>query len=505
MSTIDTKIKATADILGGEVFFATDGGYDPEYSKNGDLIPNGMYIRLVGSDGSIAYISAHEIDKALQIIGGVSHEHASKNDIDILTAELNNKVSTSDFELLRGDVSCKASKAELNNALDLFDEKASQEQVDAIITALNEKASQEQVNLLQTAIDAKVNTLEFNTLSDTVSHKANASTVEELQADVSKLKETVCLLNDANSITAINNQIAALTTEINRRLTIDDLNPLNLSISDITLNQNELYTRVANAEVNINKRATTTYVQGQINELNTAITGLYNQIKTKADKLDLSNKADKSSINTLTTTVNNVKTSVETLNIDVDDKYRELKTSINKKAVKSEVDSKIAEIEANVASKVNTSKFNEEINRINNNINNINPGSSEAIQTLNKRVDDISCAVNDNAASTNLTLNSQKRTIDNHTKQITDLQETAQTHTNKLKQNWIRVLTTSEYKALRTAPEGVTYNDRYKYPNVVYFVVDFNTPKAIYIGDIQIAKAEQTGSIGFAYTFPIVF
>ena len=53
MSEILTKIQSTADILGGAVFFANENGQDPEY-PGVELVPNGMYIRLEGSDGSIS-------------------------------------------------------------------------------------------------------------------------------------------------------------------------------------------------------------------------------------------------------------------------------------------------------------------------------------------------------------------------------------------------------------------------------------------------------------------
>jgi hypothetical protein len=34
----------------------------------------------------------------------------------------------------------------------------------------------------------------------------------------------------------------------------------------------------------------------------------------------------------------------------------------------------------------------------------------------------------------------------------------------------------------------------------------YNRPYAIYIGTVQIAKAEErVGSVGFTYTFPIIF
>ena len=40
-------------------YFATEEGKDPEFLENGDLLANGMYIRLNGSDGSVAYITTY--------------------------------------------------------------------------------------------------------------------------------------------------------------------------------------------------------------------------------------------------------------------------------------------------------------------------------------------------------------------------------------------------------------------------------------------------------------
>ena len=84
MSTDIIKLKSTADILGGDIFFATEAGTDPEHSQNGDLLPNGMYIRLEGSDGSLAYVSAYELDKALEVINDLSTNKADQSDVDVL-------------------------------------------------------------------------------------------------------------------------------------------------------------------------------------------------------------------------------------------------------------------------------------------------------------------------------------------------------------------------------------------------------------------------------------
>ena len=114
MSDILTKIKSTADILGGSVFFANADGFDPEYPENGDLLPNGMYIRLEGSDGSVAYISAYEIDKSLEIIDQMTKGKANQADVDAIIETLNDKVSKTDIELFQSELDSKASQESLN-------------------------------------------------------------------------------------------------------------------------------------------------------------------------------------------------------------------------------------------------------------------------------------------------------------------------------------------------------------------------------------------------------
>ena len=137
-----TKIRSTADILGGTVFFATDNGTDPEYPMNEGLLAKGMYIRLEGSDGSVAYISAFEIDKAIGIIAGVTRTKAEQSDIDTLHELLVNKVSKTEFDLLQNEVNNKASKADVDNLLDTFNDKANTDEIEALSKKINTKADQ---------------------------------------------------------------------------------------------------------------------------------------------------------------------------------------------------------------------------------------------------------------------------------------------------------------------------------------------------------------------------
>ena len=112
---MSTKIKSTADIIGGDVFFATVEGFDPEYPQNGDLLPNGMYIRLVGSDGSVTYISAYELDKSLDIISEMSKDKANQSDVTALQQLLEGKASDTDIELLQAEVDGKVARVEFDS------------------------------------------------------------------------------------------------------------------------------------------------------------------------------------------------------------------------------------------------------------------------------------------------------------------------------------------------------------------------------------------------------
>ena len=505
MSTELIKLKATADILGGDVFFATDAGADPENPSNDGLLANGMYIRLNGSDGSVAYISAFELDKALGIIGDMSMGKANASDVTVLQQELADRATKTELELLQGDVNTKASKSDVDNLLDIFDGKADQTSVDEIIAILNEKASQEYAESIMSELESKAAAADVDNLTVTVTNKADKATVVQLLADVQALQETVQLLTSTDSIAAINAQIAYLNSEIVKRLTIDDLRSLNTSVSDLQAADETINARLDVAEVNLNKKATTTYVQGQVNELNTAITALAGRVDNKADRTELTSKANKSDLDNVVRKATELGVTVEDLEIVVDNNYNEIVAGLNRKAVKDEVDASIASINADLQTKADTSSFNTEVNRLDNKINTLEESHSNRINSVSGSIEELECEVNNTLSELRATLNNQNKTLTNQGTQLTRLQESSGTYADQLKQTWVRVLTSTEYKKLTNPPEGVPYNPRYKYPNTVYLVVDFNKPKAIYIGDILVAQSEQKGSIGFAYTFPIIF
>lgn len=505
MSTDLIKLRATADILGGDVFFATDAGADPENLSNDGLLANGMYIRLNGSDGSVAYISAFELDKALGIIGDMSMTKAAQADLDAVEQELNDKASKTELALLQGDVDAKASKADVDDLIELFDGKADQTAIDEIVAALNEKASQEYAESIMAEIETKAAAADVENLTVTVASKADQTVVAQLLTDVQTLQETVQTLTNTESIAAINAQIAYLNSEIVKRLTIDDLTGINTNITALQTANETISARMDAAEVNLNKKATTVYVQGQVNELNTAITALAGQVENKANKTDIANKANKTDLDGVTAKANTLVTKVADLEVIVDDNYKEVVAGLNTKAVKADVDSAIETINADLVNKADKSSLNAEISTLNSKIQNLQESHSGRINTVSGNVEELECELNNSLSEIMATINSQGKTITTQGNELTKLKSSSDTYNEQLKQTWVRVLSSNEYRKLTNPPEGVPYNSRYKYPNTVYLVVDFNKPKAIYIGDILVAQAEQKGSIGFAYTFPIIF
>ena len=505
MSTDIIKLKSTADILGGDIFFANSEGFDPENLSNGNLLPNGMYIRLEGSDGSLAYISAYELDKSLEIINSLSENKADKSDFDVLQSLLEGKASDADLALLQNEVETKASKNELTEVINSINNKIDQSAIDELVNQLNNKADSDLVELLSEAILGKADKEEIDLLTVTVNSKADAEDVEKMISDLATLQETVKLLSNTDAVTALNAQIANLTNEINKKIDNSDIQTIINNVNSLQSLSDLLAEKVELVEDKLNKKATTTYVQGQISDLNTSISSLSKQVSSKADKNDVAIKANKTDYDNLVKKVTGMNTLLTELDGEVDTKITEFTTALTNKADANFVNTKVNEFTENLNSKVDRTTFNNTVNTIGANLQSIETTTSTAINEANSAIENLECEVNNTLAEFRATVNTQSRTITNHDTEIEKLRTSSNTYNEQLKQTWVRVLSSNEYKKLTTPPEGVPYNPRYKYPNTVYLVVDFNKPKAIYIGDILVAKSEQNGSVGFAYTFPIIF
>lgn len=472
-----TKIKSTADIIGGSVFFASEQGFDPEYPNNDGLLPDGMYIRLEGSDGSVVYISAYEIDKAISIIGDMTMGKANSADIDAIIALLDKKASAVDLELIKSDINTLASKSlveDLSTEVNLKADKSTVDELASIVEDIN--------------IDPKE--------------------IESMKNDIASLEELVETLNDSSSIAALKNQIAYLKSEVNKRLKIDDLSSINSNIERLTAENNEFGGRLENIESNLNKKASTVYVQGQISELNGAITGISSRLDGKADKIDVATKANKSDVESLTAKVASLNSTVNNTLSDIDNDYKELLGTISTKADKAEMSEAIADINKSLDKKAEKADVVNSLNSINNQLDSISESQEEQYDVLTGSMYEMECEMNNNLAEIRSNINIHSKQISTQANQISKLQETDSTIMDKLRNEWVRVMTPEAYKKL--APVGDTYSDGTpnpyaKQPNTIYMLIRYNKPIAVYIGEILIAQAEQKGSAGFAYTFPIIF
>ena len=499
MSDILTKIKSTADILGGTVFFANELGQDPEF-EGAELLPNGMYIRLEGSDGSVAYVSAHEIDKAIGIIGQMSMSKANQSDVDAIIEMLDEKVSKTEIELLKTDIANKVDDDDFNDLSGKVATKAEKSEVENLSGKVATKAEKSEVISLQSSIDSKASLDEFNLLSENVNSKS--AEIVRIKNDIAALQNAMNSVVDSNSIAALQNQINYLNSELNKKLEIDDLSGLKSSVSTLNEYDAELTERISNVETNINKKASTTYVQGQVNELNKAITGISARVDSKADKEIVAKKASKSDLDALTSKVTSLSNEFNDTKNEFENLNNNIYSTITDKVSSEKLDIEINKLETALEGKVEKTEYNSSLNRLSNSIETAETELLNKYNSLASDLDELKCETDNSVLELNSNLTYQHKQIELQNEQIKSLKNTDRNLEEQLKMQWVRVMTPEEYNSL--APINSS-NPFAKKPNVIYMLVRYNKPIAIYIGDVLIAEAEKTGSTGFVYTFPIVF
>ena len=499
MSDVLTKIKSTADILGGEVFFANDFGQDPEY-EGAELLPNGMYIRLIKDDGNVVYVSAHEIDKAIGIIGQMSMSKANQSDVDAIVELLDEKVSKTEIELLRTDIADKVSDDNFNDLAGQVSNKADKTDVESLIDQVSNKADKTDVELLRTSLNSKASNDAITLISEDINNKALE--ISRIKNDILTIQNALESVTDSNSISALQKQINYLNSELNKKLEIDDLDSLKTSIINLSTSDSVKSELISDIETNLNKKASTVYVQGQVNELNKAITGISARVDTKADKEIVAKKAAKADLDLLTSKITSLTNEFNTTKNEFESLNNTVITEINNKVSNTQLESEVSRLEHNINEKLNSEEYNIFVGRIENKIENVKNECDEDHDFLLNEFSTLQCDVNNALAETNAKSNAQLKQIELHSEQITSLKKKDIELAEKLKTQWVRVMTPEEYNSLAPINEN---NPFAKQPNVVYMLVRYNKPIAIYIGDILIAKAEQKGSVGFTYTFPIVF
>ena len=499
---IADKLTDVEGIAGGSVIKATPEGYDPEYSDSAELLPNGLYIRLENTSGKRIYVSAYEIDKAIGIIGDMTAGKADIADFEALEIELASKASKTQVDLMQADVDSKATKDSLNSLSSVVDTKADKTTVEMLSADVDSKATKDSLNSLSTIVDTKADKTTVEMLSADVDSKAKATDVNRLRSDVEALKTTLESLSDNTTIISIKNQIKYLNDEINKMLSIDDVKHLEEDILANTERLVDVNEKIDLLEDAIANKASKTYVQSQITELNGAITAMSTRVNAKADKKDIALKANQTDMDIVVKRLYELSLSTEADFAELEECCRLVQEELKVKASKTYVDTNIADINNIVNTKADANFVDEKLVKLNDKINKVETNFDASVADIATDVYELECEVDNKFKELNTSINNQNKQIVENISQINQLKQNDIKTNEALKQQWVRVMTPEEYNNL--SPIGSSSVNAKK-ANVIYMLVRYNKPTAVYIGDILIAQAEHKDSQGFAYTFPIVF
>jgi hypothetical protein len=507
--TVLAERVATADgIRSGAVIKATEDGTDPEYPEYGDLLENGLYIRLESESGKIVHISAFEIDKAVGIIAEMVAGKADIGDVDTVREELAGKASSTELELIKGDINLKADKDRVDTLAESIKTKADSSVINDIITSIEGKANTSSVTALSTAVQNKAEKVDFDLLYDDVQTKATKTSVENIKNDIKVLQDSLGSLSNSSTIKYIQQQIDTLKNQVQNCLTNGDTNQLVSDVESLSQSVSELNTHLESVESSVQSKASTKYVQGQVNELNKAITSLASRFGSKADKSALANKASQADLDHTVKRLSELTLKTEKDFEELNDCCDEIKSTLLNKASKTYVDSRLSDIETDLGSKASQLSVNETVGRLNNKITDLQTNTESAVTALGTELYDIDCHMTNELIELKSLVDIIENNVTENTNQITELVENDIKYEQE-KMEWVRVMTPEAYNSM--PPVGSqfsdgTYDPYAKQPNIIYMLVRYNKPVAVYIGDVLIAEANKdTGSVGFAYNFPIIF
>jgi hypothetical protein len=481
----------TTGVQSGVVIKTTSEGVDPDFSNVTGLLSDCQYLRLKNADNTYVYVPL--------------------NEIDILRSEIESKASTIDVELMQSDIDDKATKSQLEAVKNIAETNVvDEETINSILSSIDNKAEKSVVEGIAAELLTKADTTDVESLAEIVEGKASQTSVDNLITDLNTLKTALGGVTDENVVAAIERQINYLNNEINKRLTIDDILPINSSVSNISSIISTLDSKVTEVESRLEDTPTiggVSAIRTDVDELMDIVNKLESKISTKADSTALAAKASHNELL-------KVAQRVSTLSNTINDKFTELTDAVNdtNKSLSYKVGIAahtlaVNEINEKLDLKSDKKIVSAQIQQIETDLKTLKRNLEGLEDSMPIDFQPQMDAIKSKVDSTNTKLREVTDTTKTLTNTVGKLNNWKEETAKNLKSQWVRVLSSKEYKNLRPAGENTldNYNPRYRYPNTVYLVVDFNRPKAIYIGDILIAKSEINGSIGFAYTFPISF
>lgn len=346
------------------MFKTNDDGMDSEYPDVSGLNKNSIYIRITFLNStSPLYISCWLLQSDIEALKTIINSKASKSEYDSLLEEIEGKASMIQIEYLQEQINAKADKKQLDKLQAIVDKKANNDYVASLESTIFTKADKSTVEGLATSIaNIESELTQFSTTNDL--EQTNRA-ISEINEELSHKLDENDLANISDSLDnkADKSELSDLSKKVERIQNNDfNLGTINTKLNSLSLSVSKVDEKTFNNSTAIKKKADLSYVERIDTDLKAATTKLDIIVETKADKSDLSKKANKVDVDALINTNTFIKESVNQIRLelakkadqtDVDEKYNEVKHLISDQQVVhrndiNQITNNLAKVGANI-------------------------------------------------------------------------------------------------------------------------------------------------------------
>lgn len=509
----------TAQIIGTTIIANADG-VDVETGLSG-LDPNTMYIRIAAGGGEYNYINAFAVSQSLNDISKqITTANASTAaQMNALKTDVDNKVSNVQFKELTSTVSTKANDSDLKKAINMISDCVSDDELNALTSEINRKTNSSDFETFKTTVTNDLDN-KFEILDG---KKVNVSDISSLNHQIHAIEQSLSALNSYDTAAAKFNAIKNIKSKLDSLNAVveslqnstgsgsagsNELQNLEVAVDNLESSIGRINNQINSINTLLNNKAASSYVQNAIKELNDDINELSVTVAAKADAEILYSKASKNDLEYVADRLNRLSITVNDSIKNIESYYSDISKDIKNKADKKSVDNIIAEMNAAIASKAPAADTIDKYNSLDRRLTELKTLDSTSTADMKCDIKSIRESLNATKTIVDNISSNQTKSFQKYNDEIRALKAKDKEITAIASNEWIRVMTPEEYDSMSDKPTFANgkVNPNGKQPNVIYFLMKYNRPYAIYIGTVQIAKAEErVGSVGFTYTFPIIF
>ena len=340
------------------MFKTDENGIDNEYPEVTGLNADSIYIRVTFMNSETPlYISCWLLQSDIEALKELVNSKASKTEYDVLREEIESKVSAIQLNYLQEQINTKADKSSLDKLQAAIDKKANNDYVVSLESTIYNKADKTSLTSVETRLTNLANSLSGYVSSESFD-SINAS-ISDINANLSKKVDKTELTEIKTSIS--NKADKSLVDELNAKVesfNSTGVDEVNTKLNSLTLTTDRLGKKIDNNTADIRKKADLSYVERIDTDLKKATTKLDTIVETKADKVDLLSKANKSDVEALAGT-----------NTIINNNLSQIRKSIELKADKTVLEARCSELQHSISDLYSVEK--NDIRLINSKISNI--------------------------------------------------------------------------------------------------------------------------------------